>query len=202
MPSTIVSTSSLEMNKQAIRKEYLALRKAITTEEVHHKSTIVCQKAMELITTEQAKNVHLFLPIAKNKEVDTMPLFHQLLAHESITPVISKTHWNSKTLTHHPMSTRDELVESKLGIPEPAHQRLFDIKALDMVLVPLLAFDSAGNRLGYGAGFYDRFLSQCPEGTLKVGLSLLPPMNGTLPVDAQDVPLDVCLTPEKTYDFR
>ena len=157
---------------------------------------------MQLSGEHGFKNIHLFLPINKHKEVNTWPLYHTFIISPNYTVVLSKTHWESKTLTHHIMAPGDEVKESKLGIPEPEHDRLFDIALLDLVLVPLLAFDLKGNRLGYGAGFYDRFLSQCGPKTLKMGLSLLPPTDHTLPSDAQDIALDLCITPDKTYDFR
>ena len=190
------------MSKQAIREEYKALREAMRPEQLDQQSKSICTSVMKLIGEVGCKNIHLFLPINKHKEVNIWPLYHAYIISPNHTLVISKTHWESKSLTHHPMAPGDEVEESKLGIPEPTHDRLFDIAQLDLVLVPLLAFDLKGNRLGYGAGFYDRFLSECGPKTLKVGLSLFQPTDHTLPSDARDIALDLCITPEKTYDFR
>lgn len=191
------------MNKQALRDEYKALRKALSPDQLNEQSKLICTSVIKLISQQNLKNIHLFLPIGKNKEVNTWPLYHSLIISEKRTVVLSKTHWESKSLSHHRMTAGDQLEESGLGIPEPVHDRIFDINELDLVLVPLLSFDLKGHRIGYGAGFYDRFLSQCPSKTLKVGLSLVPPLASELiPTDDHDIALDLCITPDQVYDFR
>ena len=70
-----------------------------------------------------------------------------------------------------------------------------------MVLVPLLCFDESGHRVGYGKGFYDRFLTKCRPDTQKVGLSYFPPVKEITDADSFDIRLDLCLTPEKVWRF-
>ena len=70
-----------------------------------------------------------------------------------------------------------------------------------MVLVPLLAFDSKGYRVGYGKGFYDRFLKQCRNDCVKIGLSYFEPIDAINDAGEFDVPLDFCITPQKAYVF-
>ena len=183
------------MNKEHIRRQYLAMRKALTEAEWIEKSRLICEHALAFIKSTEASQVHLFLPISKFKEVDTRPIYDFLLSSEAHTPVISKTHWQTQSLSHHPMAANDVLKTSGQGIPEPVHHREMNPKKLDMILVPLLAFDRKGSRLGYGAGFYDRFLHQCPQ-AIKVGLSLLPMHTSILPVDEHDIGLDCSITPE------
>ena len=74
------------------------------------------------------------------------------------------------------------------------------IKKLDVIFVPLLAYDEKGNRIGYGKGFYDRFLANCKPDTLFVGLSFFPPEKN-ISVEETDVPLHYCITPEKILSF-
>lgn len=188
------------MNKEGIRRQYLAMRKALTGAEWIEKSRLICGHALALIKSAEASQVHLFLPIRKFKEVDTRPIYDFLVGSEAHTAVISKTHWQTRSLSHHPMRANDILKTSERGIPEPVHQREINPKKLDMILVPLLAFDRKGNRLGYGAGFYDRFLQQCPQ-AVKVGLSLLPMRTDPLPVDEHDIGLDYGITPEGVIEF-
>lgn len=190
------------MNKQEIRAQFLKERKLLSTHEYSQRCKAVSKKAIELIDQSQASNIHLFLPIKKNKEVDTWPIYKRLINSKEQTPVLSKTHFKENTLSHHPMSLKDKLEESSYGIPEPVHTRTMAPLAIDLVFVPLLAFDRSGNRVGYGAGFYDRFLAQCREDILKVGLSLSKPFEGMIETNEFDIALDLCITHEITYDFR
>lgn len=84
---------------------------------------------------------------------------------------------------------------------EPDKGLILDPRQIDLVLMPLLIFDVKGNRVGYGKGFYDRYLSQCRQDILKIGLSYLPAINRIEDVDPFDIPLDYCATPERLYDF-
>jgi 5-formyltetrahydrofolate cyclo-ligase len=87
------------------------------------------------------------------------------------------------------------------GIPEPVNGKTIDPLELDLVIVPLLGFDEQGNRVGYGKGYYDRFLSKCKEDVIKVGLSFLSPIDCIEDVDFFDKKLDFCITPECVYAF-
>ena len=190
------------MNKATLRKLFLHERKSLSQSEYNLRSQSVCKQAVELIQKSQARNVHLFLPIKKKNEVDTWPLYHWLLYSEEHTPIISKTHVKHNMLSHHPMTKDDRLEESSYGIPEPIHKRTIEFSDLDLIFVPLLAFDKSGNRVGYGAGFYDRFLAQCRPETLKTGLSIAEPTQTAIDTDSFDIALDCCINHEKCYDFR
>lgn len=71
---------------------------------------------------------------------------------------------------------------------------------IDLVIVPLLAFDLDGNRVGYGKGYYDKFLQNC-ENALKIGICLEKPLLKILDINEYDIKLDYCITPEKIYSF-
>jgi len=190
------------MNKQQLRKDALNSRKLLSDEVFHSRNNHIVEQAIELIQRTDARTIHLFLPISKNREVDTWPIYKHLIASAQHTLVVSKTHFKKNKLTHHPMKAGDELKESTYGIPEPAHDRTIALSTIDLVLVPLLAFDSNGNRVGYGAGFYDRFLTECRPDVLKVGLAMTPATNELIDTNAFDIPLDLCINHEKIYDFR
>ena len=81
---------------------------------------------------------------------------------------------------------------------EPA--LLQNSKTPDVMLVPLLAYDNQKNRLGYGKGFYDRFLEKCHSKTIFIGLSLFEPEE-SIPIEKTDVPLNFCITPKNIYTF-
>ena len=90
---------------------------------------------------------------------------------------------------------------NQYGIPEPVGGKEIMPEELDLVFVPLLGFDLQGNRVGYGKGYYDRFLSKCKDDVIKVGLSFLSPIDCIEDVDFFDKKLDFCITPERVYAF-
>ena len=94
-----------------------------------------------------------------------------------------------------------QLVTSAWGIQEPKQGIPTEIEKIDLVLVPLLAFDKAGHRVGYGKGFYDRFLKGCRPDCLKAGLSFFEAEEILTDADELDVPLDLCVTPAGIIHF-
>ena len=107
----------------------------------------------------------------------------------------------SKELKHFMFTSKDHLKLNSWGIMEPIEGENIKPTEIDMVIVPLLAFDKKGNRLGYGGGFYDRFLSQCRPDVMKIGLSFFSPEEEDLPNEDTDIPLNFCVTPSKIYEF-
>ena len=102
------------------------------------------------------------------------------------------------------VSWEEETIFAKnsFGIPEPVQAERVDGWEIGMVLVPLLAFDQQGNRVGFGKGYYDRFLAeQCPQAT-RIGFSFFDPVDAVSDIESFDIPLDFCVTPEKLYTFN
>lgn len=95
-----------------------------------------------------------------------------------------------------------EFAITEWGIPEPVAGVVLNPTDLDIVLIPLLAFDLAGNRVGYGKGFYDRYLLQCRPDCLKIGVNLFDPIALIEDVESYDIPLDIVICPAQLYDFR
>ena len=85
-----------------------------------------------------------------------------------------------------------------MGIPEPIHKAIYQSNP-DLILVPLLGFDKKGNRVGYGKGFYDRFLAKCRSDVLKVGVSFFEPTDRISDVSPFDIRLDYCITPARVW---
>ena len=88
-----------------------------------------------------------------------------------------------------------------INILEPLETEVVDPQDLDLVLVPMLICDVNGNRVGFGKGYYDRYLSRCRPDCLKVGLSYFAPVERIEDANEFDVPLNFCITPEKVYVF-
>ena len=142
---------------------------------------------------------HLFLPIEKQCEIDTSLLL-TLLQGKDKQIVLSKR-VPDNDLAHFLLTDDTRIAVGKWGIPEPEGGLAVQPDQIQVVFVPLLIFDHKGHRIGYGKGYYDRFLSKCPKDTLKVGLSFFEPIDEIKELDQHDIPLDMCVTPKQCYTF-
>ena len=91
--------------------------------------------------------------------------------------------------------------KNAFGIEEPFEAEVIDPIDIDAVLVPLLISDTKGFRVGYGKGYYDRFLFKCRENVLKIGFSYFEPVDRIDDIHQFDIPLSICITPKKIYEF-
>jgi len=148
------------------------------------------------------KTVHCFLPIIKNREVDTWPMIRHL-QREQIRVVVPRSDLQTNHMEHFLLQSDTPCRENAWGIPEPVGDGLVKIaeQEIDIVLLPLMAFDEKGERVGYGKGYYDRFLSACRPGAVKMGLSLFDPVDEITDVSPLDVRLDAAATPDRIWLF-
>mgnify|MGYP001474072400 FL=1 len=114
--------------------------------------------------------------------------------------VLSKSNFEQLSMTHYLLTDNLVIKPNAWGIPEPQNGLEIKAQQLDVIFIPLLACDLNGNRLGYGKGFYDRFLANCKPGALKIGLNYFEP-EISLPHNTEDIPLTHCITPQNTYCF-
>ncbi len=146
--------------------------------------------------------LHSFIPIATHTEPNTMLLLNWLRSHHAgVRVVLSRSDPALRLMRHFLWDEHTVLQTNRWGIPEPVGGTEVHAAILDVVLVPLLAFDRHGNRVGYGKGFYDRFLAQCRPESLKIGLSFFGPLHEISDVSEHDIPMDACITPGKLWRF-
>ncbi|MGY5356044.1 5-formyltetrahydrofolate cyclo-ligase [Wenyingzhuangia sp. IMCC45467] len=188
------------MRKTDVRKKYKNLRRELSVENVESKSIFIANQLLKLPIWNNTY-YHLFLSIQEQKEVDTEHLLHVLFARNKEV-VVSKSDFKTNTLSHFLLTENTKLKVNTYGIPEPTNGLPVPENMIDVVFVPLLGFDIKGNRVGYGKGFYDDFLSKCNNNTLKVGLSFFEAEENIDDVYEGDFPLDYCVTPNKIYDFN
>ncbi|GAB3538642.1 5-formyltetrahydrofolate cyclo-ligase [Pontibacter brevis] len=185
------------MRKAELRRQMLQKRRALTAEEVEDSSQRIANLFFRHFPLQAGQTVHVFLPILKNKEVNTWLIIRQLRQeHPEVRVAVPVTDVAQHVLTHHELTEEAVLIENAWGIPEPQNARIVHAREVDVVLLPLLAFDKAGHRVGYGKGFYDRFLADCRPDVLKVGLSLEPPVENIADANQFDVPLNAVVMPE------
>ncbi len=142
---------------------------------------------------------HIFLSIEEHKEVDTLPLITLLQGRDKniIVPKVAL----GNTMENYLLTDGTTFKKNKWNIPEPVDGILIPENKIDVVFLPLLAFDLNGNRVGYGKGFYDNFLQKCRSETIKIGLSLFEAEPIITDIHPNDQTLDYCITPEKIYAF-
>ncbi len=190
------------MTKSELRKIYLAKQKSLSDAERDEKSREIAERFFEKFSLETVRFLHVFLAIEKNNEVKTDKIIELLWQDfPEIATIVSRVDFQTMTLENLKYDALTELIENKWHIAEPTNTELVEIGKIDMVLVPLLAFDEFGFRVGYGKGFYDKFLSECRTDVLKIGLSYFAPVAEISDVNEFDVKLDFCITPEKTRKF-
>lgn len=187
------------MNKSILRKEQLAWRRALSEAEVVQKSKAIASHVLDKVAFRD-KTVHIFLPIEKHREIHTWSIIEEIKGQCNL--VTSKSNFRDFTMSHYRFDETTKIKEGPFGIPEPETGDLVEADMLDIVFVPLVAFDTQGHRIGYGKGFYDRFLANCRSDCLKIGLSLFEAQETFPDPNEFDIELDMCITPEKIYAFK
>ncbi len=187
------------MSKATIREKYKVLRKGLSQEMLEEKSMAIANRVLSLDIWDKTY-YHLYLSIEAQKEVDTSYIL-SILHGKDKRVVVPATNFEDGTLTHFLLMDDTLIRTNARGIPEPVEGIAIEATKIEVVFVPLLAFDDSGNRLGYGKGFYDRFLAQCAPSVLTIGLSFFPAEKSLTGMEETDVPLDYCVTPEKVYVF-
>ncbi len=184
------------MTKSELRKIYFDKQKSLSGVARTGRSSRIAGNFFERLDLENIRFLHVFLPIEKHGEIETAFIFQRLWKDfPEITVVVPRINFMTMTLENLRFTPETKLVKNRWHISEPPGGEFIETETIDAVLVPLLCFDANGFRVGYGKGFYDRFLSECRKDCLKIGLSYFA---ATEISDAQsfDVRLNFCVTPE------
>ena len=187
------------MNKKALRTLYKQKRAVIPAEQQALLSQQIALQTLQLPIWDK-QVFHSFLSITSFGEVDTAPLI-RLLQEREKTLVVSRTLMETVHMEHFLYDPNQIEANNKWLIPEPQGGIPIKSEEIEVVFVPLLAYDTAGNRIGYGKGFYDNFLGECKADTLKIGLSFFPAEPLIEDVREGDIPLDYVVTPEGVFEF-
>ena len=179
-------------SKQALRDAIRQKRGAIPEDEITKKSARICAYLLEVI--DGCDPVMAY--VSKPPEVDTHPFIRDLLreGRRVVVPIIEK---ETRTLRLSYLWDTTLLVKSTFHVPEPIGNEIpAQASDIQTVIIPLLAFDRRGNRLGYGAGYYDRFLAQNP-GVKKIGVAFSCQEMDSVPGDENDVRIDIVVTEDE-----
>ncbi len=177
------------MEKSTLRPMLKDRRAALSREEHAEKSRVIAAFAQDVLARYQT----ILAYGSKGTEVETLSLIAELLGlgKTVAVPIIEK---ETRTLRLSRLESLADLEVSTFDVPEPvSHERPFAAAEVEVVLLPLLGFDGSGNRVGYGAGYYDRFLAANPH-ILKFGIAFACQEVSEVSVNEFDVRLDMVIT--------
>lgn len=189
-----MSSSELKRRKIEARKTFLKARMGLDEDETAQKNSQIFEQVVRLEAYRSAKTVHLYASMKNRNEADTFELMKYSLDHgkQIIVPVMKE----NGRLIHSTIRSPDELRENSWGVPEPVDPTPAEGLTPDLIIVPMVAGDLEKNRLGYGKGYYDRFLKG--KEMLKAGLLFEVQLSKEpLPTGAYDVPLDLLVTEKR-----
>ena len=182
------------MKKQELRALYKQKRKDLTEIQIKGFQENIYQQIYNL-DLSTVKNVHLFLSMPKFKEIDTTPLVIYF-RNKNKRIVVSKCNFKDNTLSHFYLEEDTVLSLNKFGILEPVAAELVEENKLDLIFIPMLISDDKKFRVGYGKGFYDRFLSNCRKDAKFIGLNFFSPIKAIEDKNEFDIPLHQVIYPK------
>ncbi len=189
------------MTKQALREIYKVKRETLDAQERMRLDDLLLLQFQQFNYGE-IRTVLSYWPMRNAAEPNTH-LFTGYLRHMIPGLVMGYPVTDKAAIQLTALSIHEDTVyhTDSWGITEPKEGAVIQPVEIDLVLVPLLAFDKQGYRVGYGKGFYDRYLALCRKDTVKIGFSYFEPEEKITDTDQFDVPLTYCITPQHTYEF-
>ncbi len=176
------------LTRTELRLNALRERDMLTVEVRDAYSKLIEERALNYISELPSGSIHCYLSF--RSEVQTQSLIEKLFGgeREVITPYVKDG------LMHHSILRELTFTIGEYGIPEPANKEPADLATMQAVVVPLVAFDGYGHRLGYGKGYYDKFLSTISPNVKKIGLAFSIQEIEKIPNQAHDIRLDYIVT--------
>ncbi len=180
-----------------MRKKYISLRNNISSDNLHSKSLMIAEKLNELDLVKRAELIMCY--VSFGSEVFTHEIINTWLSQgkQVCVPRVLKT--KGKSMEAVKISSFEELEPGTYGVLEPTsgQKNIVSPDSIDVVIVPGCAFDINRNRMGYGAGYYDRFLELISDNCLKVGVAFDFQIMDEIPCEEHDIPMDIIITEQR-----
>lgn len=188
------------MLKKEIRDTYKTKRKALSTSQLAKMDDLLLIQFQQL-PIDIPSLIMTYAPLEEQREFNPQLItdycYFKNPSQVLLYPVIG----SDDEILSVVVNDNTTFVKNKYGIDEPADGLDIFPEEIDLVIVPLLAFDKSGYRVGYGKGYYDKFLKECRPDVIKIGFSYFAPINMIEDVNAFDVKLNYCVTPDTFYEF-
>lgn len=190
----------IEINKENVRNRSIAIRNKLETKDVLTRSKCIVQSLNQLEYVTNAKSIMCY--VSFGNEVDTHFLIKKWICEgkQVSVPCVVNATKEDKYMHAVKIADFDELTPvGKYGILEPPllQRNIINPNIFDVIIVPGSVFDINKNRMGYGAGFYDRFLSKVSNECLKIGVCFDFQVLEKIPYEEHDVPLDILVTDKR-----
>ena len=189
------------MDKSDLRKEYLEKRSRLSPEELQQRNDGIWHQLQQYLEWDQIDSLHLYLAIPERQEIDTYRLIEFVRRHYPQIDLVVPKVVDDEQMEHFLLEEATRIQPNTHGIPEPEAGTPYDLNKLQVVLVPLIIFDVNGHRIGYGKGYYDRFLCSISPAIEKIGLSWFSPV-AAIHTEPTDIALDAVITPWETFRFQ
>lgn len=183
------------MEKKEIRRKMIEMRDTLPKDIIEEKSRVIQEKLYELNYYKKAKNIMFY--VDTRNEVRTLDAIKKsiYLGKKVFVPkVINKCDMLAVRIKN-----LDELKQGHFGILEPVSGEIINPKELEAVVIPGVAFDKRGCRLGYGGGYYDRFLQNLKADAIKIALAFEFQILDELPKEEYDILMDIIITEKRIY---
>lgn len=189
------------MTKNELRNIYKQRRQELTVQQIDKWNDLILINFQKL-PLPSLHYFHTFLASTKLIEVDTSNIIRYLrFKNPEITVAAPRIDIQKNRMEHFYFDENTPFTNNAFGIDEPAMGKAIRADEFNLVIVPLLAFDQRGFRVGYGKGYYDKFLSECKRDVIKVGLSFFSPVEEIEDINQFDIPLNYCVTPQRNFTF-
>ena len=188
---------SLLLMKQTLKSGILEKRKSLSKREIDEKSRVIKEKLFSLNEFKDAKNIMFY--VSFNNEVDTINIIKGLLDKNEKKVIVPFVEKGNPVLQLSEIKDFNDLEPKTFGILEPRENKIknFDIGKLDLAIVPGIAFDKKGHRIGYGYGYYDRLLEKLNKNIIKIGLCYEFQLIDKIPKQKHDIPMDIIITEKR-----
>jgi len=185
------------MKKPELRKIYKAKRFQLNSTEIQQLSLKILENLKQMDIWDFSV-YHIFLPITQNHEVNTFPIMDELFLQNKriLVPKV-----NGLELINSEIQKDTEFEVGKFNTLEPKSFQSIQNQEIEVVFIPMMVCDKIGNRVGYGGGFYDRWLNQFEKMPVKIGLNFFPPVDSIQDTEEWDVRLDYSVTPDEIVSF-
>ena len=189
------------MTKKEIRKEFIEKRLQLSATEIQSLSAKMIRH-FEEVDFPLVSHLVTYYPLLERNEFNTEPCV-QFIRNKINGVKIACPKINDELISMEAYLMNEDVRfgKNKYGILEPIAGEIINPKLIDLIFVPMIMCDEKGYRVGYGKGYYDRFLPRCRPDVLKVGFSFFDPCQLIDDINQFDVPLDVCITPLGKYEF-